>query len=414
VKYLFVTNRYYPHVTGGAEVSVQTLAEELCRRGNSVVVVSLSVDNLPSIEEVNGVRVYRVMVNNLYRPFGGAQAPIRRLLWHLRDLYNISVAKEFGRILDLERPSHVSTHNLGGFSVAIWGQVKAREIVLIHTLHDYYLLCPKTTMFRRGRNCPGVCLSCRALSLPKRRLSRSVDVVVGISQFVLETHTRRGFFPNATQAVIYNSRKWIASPSSSPTYKQENPRPVRFGFFGRIEKQKGIESLLSALMILPQEQWSLKVAGRASNPEYLDQLRGRSVSYGVEFVGFSRPEEFFPTIDVLVVPSLWNEPLGVVAFEAWGFGVPVIVSRRGGLAEIVEPGVTGWQFEPEQQGSLEEIVHSVITDREILFSMREACLVRREFFVPERHADDFLKAVAAHQLDQARLANAVAASIEER
>jgi glycosyltransferase involved in cell wall biosynthesis len=392
LKFVFVTNRYFPHVLGGAEVTVQTLAEELQRRGHSVAVVSLSATEVDASDYVNEIRVYRLAVRNFYNPFGTRQQSLFKLFWHVRDVYNLSAARQVGRILDLEKPNFVSTHNLGGLSVAVWGQVRSRGIRLIHTLHDYYLLCPKTTMFKHERNCPKQCGTCRILSRPKRNRSDSVDVVIGISQFVMNAHISMGFFAGATKAVIYNSRKSMHPLSVGPIGNGSPGGQLRFGFFGRIEEQKGIELLLAALSDLPAEDWILRVAGRASDPEYIDHLRRKFPAPGVEFLGFVPPQEFFPTIDVLVVPSLWNEPLGVVAFEAWGFGVPVIVSRRGGLAEIVD-AATGWIFEPEFEGDLLRTLGSVLGKRELLSAMRGACLRRRGFFVPERQANEFLAAV---------------------
>jgi glycosyltransferase involved in cell wall biosynthesis len=67
----------------------------------------------------------------------------------------------------------------------------------------------------------------------------------------------------------------------------------------------------------------------------------------VRFLGHVKPQEFFSEIDVLVVPSLWNEPMGRVVVEAYGMGVPVLGARRGGIPELIDDGVTGLLFEPE-------------------------------------------------------------------
>ena len=72
----------------------------------------------------------------------------------------------------------------------------------------------------------------------------------------------------------------------------------------------------------------------------------------IEYKGFIKPEEFYPQIDVLIVPSIWNEPLGRVVFEAYSYGIPVIASKRGGITEIVKEGETGYLFEPFQKGEL--------------------------------------------------------------
>jgi glycosyltransferase involved in cell wall biosynthesis len=69
------------------------------------------------------------------------------------DIYNPLMAWEVKKIIDREQPDLVHTHNLQGFSVAAWKVVKKRGLPLVHTMHDYYLLCPRNTMFGGGRNC---------------------------------------------------------------------------------------------------------------------------------------------------------------------------------------------------------------------------------------------------------------------
>jgi glycosyltransferase involved in cell wall biosynthesis len=393
-KILFVTNRYFPNLVGGAEITVQTLAQELLRRGKEVVVVSLSPTAEASQDVVNAIRVYRIVVSNLYAPFGAAQPGIKRLLWHVRDIHNGDAANIIGRILDDERPEVVSTHNLGGMGVAVWQEVRARGIRLAHTLHDYYMLCPRVTMFKKGLNCTTQCVSCQAFSVLKRTASRQVDVVIGISRFVLDAHLKRGFFPNAKAAVIYNSRV-LHRQSVEDREEAAETKPLRFGFIGRIEEEKGIELLLGALSRIAAASWTLTVAGRAPVLSYLEDLRRRFPLPQIEYVGFVQPADFYPSIDILVVPSLWNEPLGVVAFESLGYGVPVIASTRGGLPEILDGSGAGWLFDVGDGAELAAVLSEAIMARGRLPSMRAACLVRRQHFIPQRHADEFLDAVGS-------------------
>jgi len=388
-KIVFVANQYYPNVVGGAELTLQILAEALSRFGTDIVVISLSPTSCDSQDEVNGIRVYRVAVRNSYYPFAGGQSATKRLLWHLRDVYNRPMAARVGAILDSERPDAVSTHNLGGFSVAVWGVAKSRGVAIIHTLHDYYLLCPRTTLLRRGRNCLRQCASCRVLSIPKQAASRDVDLVVGVSQFVLDAHLKRGLFPNARAKVIYNARPLSAGPAD--TLRSHDNGTLRIGFIGRIEEEKGIEVLLRAVTQLPRGAWGLRVGGRAPNPGYLDNLRTLYPLQEVEYLGYVNQADFFPTLDILVVPSIWNEPLGVVVFEAMGYGIPVIGSRVGGIPEIIEGSGAGWLFECGSAEELARLLRETIHAPQMLASMRDACLERANLFTPARQATEFLR-----------------------
>ena len=401
MRIVFVSNLYPPYVVGGAELTLQTLAEEMLRVGHGVSVVTLAIDGRERVDKVNGVSVHRITARALHGPFGPARSALQKLLWHWRDRYDIEVAEKIGRIMRVAAPDVVSTHNLTGFSSAVWDVARARGLRIVHTLHDYHLICPRSTMFRNGHNCLEQCLACAVLSRPKLRASAAVDAVIGVSRFVLDAHRERGYFARAAARVIYNARPWDP-PDDVPATRDARGRAVDgaaptvcFGYIGRIEEAKGIEVLLRAASRLRNPAWRLRIAGRAPRPEYLTQLQSRFPLPQVEFVGFARPEDFYPSIDVLVIPSLWNEPFGVVAYEAMGFGRPVIGSRRGGIPEIIEGSGAGWLFDPDRPDELQHLLEGILAAPERLTAMRSACFERRREFLPERQVAAFFELVGA-------------------
>ena len=391
-KILFISNQYFPNFVGGAEISVQTLVEELARQGTECVVVSLASTAEDSVDVVNGIRIYRVAARNVYAPFSGPKSAFTKLLWHLQDVANARMARQVGRVLDLEKPDWVSAHNLAGFSVAVWSEVKSRGLGLSHMLHDYYLLCPRSTMYRNNRNCGRQCALCRGLSISKRSASSHVDLVIGISQHVLDVHKTAGYFPGAHAVAIHNARTFdrpdIAEVSPA------NPGPLRIGYMGRLHPSKGVELLLDAVSTLPPHAWKLRMAGLAVDPDYGASLRDRYGRPEIEFCGLVAPQDFYRSIDVLVVPSNWNEPLGMVVVESLGYGIPVIGSRGGGIPEILGEAGPGWLFEPGNAVELSSILRSLLADRDSIHALRPAALRRRQHFLPARQAADFLRAVA--------------------
>jgi glycosyltransferase involved in cell wall biosynthesis len=76
----------------------------------------------------------------------------------------------------------------------------------------------------------------------------------------------------------------------------------------------------------------------------------------VEWLGSVRATEFYPQVDLLVVPAIWADPGPLVVHEAFVNAVPVVGARIGGIADLVEPGVTGWHFEPGDAASLTAIL----------------------------------------------------------
>jgi glycosyltransferase involved in cell wall biosynthesis len=356
MKVAFVSSLYAPNELGGAERTVRTLAEALVQRGHEAVVVSLAPDGVARESELNGVRTHYVPLANIHWPFG-RQTPLpawRRLLWLMVDAYNPLMGARVGRILDREKPDVVQAGNLLGFSAAVWLGAKKRGFPVVQMLHDYYLACVNSSMFRHGRNCERQCGSCRAIATPRRLLSDTPTAVISLSRRTLDKLEACDLFPNvAHKAVVHGACNLEVHDIAQRAARGEVALTV--GYLGRVEATKGIEVLLDAAQRLQAGRVRVLVGGTGA-ADYLDALRKRYASSNIEFVGFVKPADLFARIDVLVVPSLWEEPLGRVIYEAYTHGVPAIVSRAGGMPEIVDEGRTGYVFEAGNAASLAQVL----------------------------------------------------------
>lgn len=388
---LIVNALYPPRVLGGAERSVQFLAEALAAGGSRVTVVTTTPEEKASVEELNGVRVHALPVANLYWPFG-AKGRHSTALFHALDICNFKMQARVGAVLDAVRPDLVHTNTLVGFSVAVWRAAHERGIPVIHTLRDFYLLCPNSKMFRAGQNCGAPCFTCALYNAPKRALSRLVSGVVGNSQFMLDAHLANGFFPRATlRTVIHNAYPLAGAPAAAAA---EKSGPFRLGYLGRLDEYKGVGVLLDAVARLPAGQVEVLLAGQGE-PAYEAALRRRHPGPHIRFLGFVKPEELFAQIDALAVPSLWHEPLPRTVFEAYAHGLPVLASNRGGLPELVDEGRTGWMFDPAQPAALPELLRRTTADKTTVRALRAACLEKARFFRPEVIAQNYRLAYEA-------------------
>ena len=111
------------------------------------------------------------------------------------------------------------------------------------------------------------------------------------------------------------------------------------GYLGRLEPLKSVETLLFCLVYPGMEDVRLVVAGDGVSMKFLHDLAGElNVVDRVEFAGRVEPStEFFPKVDLLVVPSI-REPFGNVAPEALSAGIPIIAANVDGLPEVVGKG----------------------------------------------------------------------------
>jgi glycosyltransferase involved in cell wall biosynthesis len=390
LKVLFISTLYAPYFVGGAERVLQTLAEGLVEIGHQVVIVCTAPQKSTRIEWINGVKVYYVDLKNLYWPFGDnvIRKPFKPL-WHALDTLNPCMAREVKRILSAEQPNIVHTNNLAGFSVLTWQIIKRQRLPLVHTIHDYYLLCPRSTMFRNEKNCTVQCSGCYIYSLPRSRRSNQVDAVVGVSRFILEHHLRFGYFAaTAEKKVIFNPYEAALRPPSDT-----RSLPIRLGYLGRLSGEKGVEAVLQAVMQLPTGTCKLDIAGQGVS-SYERYLRAKYRVPAITFLGYVEPDTFLHSIDVLIVPSVWNEPFGRIIIEAYASGVPVVASKRGGIPELVEDGVTGYLFDPGNPGDLRAKMTRCIDEPALINSMRSACLERATNFSTSRIVEQYLKVYA--------------------
>jgi glycosyltransferase involved in cell wall biosynthesis len=362
MKVLLIGTMYPPYVFGGAEKAIATLAQALVRNGHEVVVLTLHPGASERTEERDGLRIYHLPLDNVYWPFALKAKPgwVLRLTWHFHEMWNWKAADRVGRILDLENPDVVHTHNIIGFSVAVWYAVKRRRIRLVHTLHDYYLLCPRTTLYRRGKSCESRCLGCRLLTANRRTASQCPDEIVSVSQFTLDRHKRAGLFDKVASRVSYNIQS--TNEELQPAVSAPKSDVLRFGFIGRLEPKKGIESLLEAACHLVTPGWRLKIAGHGAEA-YINRLRGKYTDERIEWLGFAPASEFYSQVDVVVIPSQWEEPLGYVCVESLHEGKPLICARVGGLPEIARLSQVVAYFEPGDAAQLALLMNSALDDQ---------------------------------------------------
>jgi glycosyltransferase involved in cell wall biosynthesis len=147
-------------------------------------------------------------------------------------------------------------------------------------------------------------------------------------------------------------------PRPGAQFERRPAAEAVFLFVGRLDREKGVELLVRAFarLYVSHPSARLRIAGRGPLREHLEGVaRELGVAGAVDFCGWLSPGEVERQLRdawALVVPSLWAEPLGLVAVEAVTRGVPVIASASGGLAEVVEDGVSGLLFRNNDEDAL--------------------------------------------------------------
>ena len=347
---------YPPHIQGGAERFVATLAQAQAKRGHDVGVVTLNrtrKTDPPRMED--GILVHRIGHGNLFwfEDWKQHSPPIRyanKLLsnWNPITLNRVRAAVE------TFKPDVMNTHCMLSFAVDSWKAASEKNIPIVHALHEFNLVCRNTNAYRDGQMCKSICAPCK-YNIAKRWLAKDVDGVVGVSQDTLQRHLDYGYFghiPNALRRVIW---------SMPPIPIKQRPvkdagQPFTIGFIGRIVPEKGLDTLLDAVQRLPNKNWRLLIAGAISPPLDEAAMRASVAHLPVEWMGPVKAADFYPQIDLLVVPPVWADPGPLVVHEAFANSVPVIGSRMGGVMDMVDHGVNGWLFEPKDVATLASLL----------------------------------------------------------
>ncbi len=358
---MLLSSFYPPVARGGAEKAASLLAQALARAGHEVVVIACHPQREEIVEERDGVRVYRIPLDNVYWPIGRTEKehPLMRLLWHLIDVWNWRAARRVGRILDREKPDVVHSHLIAGLSVAVWREARRRGIRVVHTMHDYYLVCTRSSTFRAGRTCERQCTGCRLITLPKKAASSRLDQVVSVSGFVLDRHRQFGYIADVPGSTVFNVLDAPVLEDSTRDLHEE----LVFGYIGKVDEGKGVGLLVEAAQRLHRADWRLRIAGSGLEG-YIEGLKQRFPDPRIEWLGFTDPDEFYRSIDVAIVPSIWADPLPYVTVEALFAGKSLIYAQSGGIPEIAALGRVVSSFAPGNAAALAESMELALADKE--------------------------------------------------
>jgi glycosyltransferase involved in cell wall biosynthesis len=149
----------------------------------------------------------------------------------------------------------------------------------------------------------------------------------------------------------------------------------RIGYFARVAPEKGLHLLARAFLRLRRRAGGRRVKLEAAgylapaHEAYLGEVR-RTLAEGAALDDFryrgavnrDGKVSFFQDVDVLSVPTLFDDSKGLPLLEAMASGVPVVQPRRGSFTEIVERTGGGLLVKPDDVESLADGLHTVLRD----------------------------------------------------
>jgi glycosyltransferase involved in cell wall biosynthesis len=257
------------------------------------------------------------------------------------------------------------------------------EAPILYTLHEYVAICHHDGQLKRTENkgealcleaSPRRCHECFPLIQPqdfflRKRFIQShyahVDLFLAPSKFLLERYVDWGIPREKIRFEDYG--RLPVKRVSAPT--EERPR-IRIGYFGQLNRFKGVDVLLKAMRMLGEYGVEAHLWLHGGNlerqpedfqtqfKELLTETEG-NVTFGGRYDHAALPA-LISDIDWVVVPSVWWENSPLVIQEAFLHGRPVICSDIGGMAEKVTDGVNGLHFRAGDPKSLAETIHRAV------------------------------------------------------
>lgn len=336
--------------------------------------------------EAAGIAVHQVIFDNADikegRSTGGDLRAAASSIW------SRSARRRVRAAIATKRPMVMHVHNtFAAASPSVF--TAAVEIPVVHTLHNYRMVCPVATTFRDGHACtdcvgrlvpwPGVLHACVHGSRRQSTVAAATTVV----------HRVRGTFQHKISAYIaltdFQRQLMIAGglPAERirviPNFLEPDPGMgdgARSGilFVGRLVQEKGVEVLLRAAALQPGV---VRVAGTGP----LQPLVEKAAAAGqIEYLGLldrSAVLNELARATALAVPSIWFEAFPLTVVEAYATGTPVIASRIGSLAEVIEDGLTGLLARPHDATGLAERLRWAVSHPDELHQM--GCEARERY-----------------------------------
>jgi glycosyltransferase involved in cell wall biosynthesis len=296
-------------------------------------------------------------------------------------------------------PNVIHVHNFFPLlTPSVYDAAIKMEIPLVQTLHNYRTICPGALLMRNGKICEKCITSSPYHAIRHRCYRNSILGSWAVARMVAH-HRNKLTWQNKVDCFIaltrfgkqkfveagFPAKKIVVKPNFyeiSKDWSEISRRRMGALFVGRVSEEKGVTVMLKAWHGLGI---SLRVAG--SGPMLHDLQRKHESC--IEFLGQMTREQISKEMAqaaFLVMPSEWYETFGLVIVEAYAHGIPVIASRLGAMAEIVENGVTGLHFEAGNAEDLSQKVQWLHDHPEECRRMgKNARRVYEEKYTPEKN-----------------------------
>jgi glycosyltransferase involved in cell wall biosynthesis len=357
-------------------------------------------------EEIALLERNKVVVN-LFAKRNDSIAKMPRSQLALNTLWSTKSADEVSIAIKRFKPDVIHSHNTFPLiSPSAYYAAAKQNVPVVQTLHNFRLFCAQAMFMREGKVCEdclgklgwrGIVHGCyrdsklqSAAVVSMQSLHRmlgtyqhQVTRYIALNEFCRDKFIEAGL-PKTRMTIKPN---FIDLPALANAHNYTRQGGL---FVGRLSKEKGLLTLAEAASIYAQAK--LDIVGVGTEAQLLTN------HVNVQMIGWQQPPEIYARMRnaaYLVMPSIWYENFPRTLVESFACGLPVIASRLGAMAELIEDGINGILFEPGNAKDLADKLQWADSHPEAMLKMGIAA--RREYESKYTSAINFAQLMAIYQ-----------------
>jgi len=347
----------FPLSGAGTGTYVRKLSEKVAKREDCTVAVAT-----PDVRQIEGVKVYTIKP-----PFQAVM--VTHAEWKRAKRFSELTGREFTRYYE-------------AYLKQIVDIVEDFKPDVIHVHHCFFL----TWIANYIKSIYGICylatshgtcvylasLDFRFRSLTRQALQRATEITA------VSHHTKKWFLKIFGQN-LRRKTKVITGGIDIKAYNYNvDTKPIEqkykldgrdiIIYIGRLTKEKGVEYLIRAAKKIKAE---IFIIGDGLHKKFLMNYAKLLKTKNIRFLGYidkgsiDEIKQFYRKARVCVVPSVWDEPLGLVILEAMAMETPVVASRKGGIPLAVKDGYNGYLVRARSAKAIYRAVNQILADKKL-------------------------------------------------
>ena len=401
--------RYF--IAGGPEKYMFKFMDAAQKMG--IEVIPFSVDN-PQNEETPYSK-YFAKARSKQLLYADTKKSLSNLLGMLRaTVWNFDAENKLRKLIRDTKPDAVYIlHEVNHLSPSIIRAANKEGIRIVHRISDFFMFCPKYDFLCENEICEA-CLHGDYKKAIEHKCVKGSKAGTLLRVLAMKIYAATKVFDDVNQFICtceFSKNKLIEGGISAdkitcvptfidasqitPCYEDDR----YFLFLGRMAHQKGTIYAIEAMKYLKETNYVLKITGQLSDSEE-DQkiwqfIKDNKLEDKIVFTGFKHGQELSNLISratCIVCPAIWYENMPNTVIEAYAYGKPVVASRIGSLAEIVEDGNTGMLFEMKNSKDMAEKLYMFVRDKGLSAHLgKKARAICEERYNPNSHMESVIR-----------------------